>query len=323
MSFGESIGLPMGAPTRNAFGEALLELGRENPDIVVLDGDVGNSTKTEYFAKEFPDRAFNVGIAESNLVGMASGLALSGKLPFVASFACFIMCNAFDQLRMSVAFPRANVKVIGSHAGVSIGEDGPSQMGIEDLALACALPNFAVLAPADEHATRAATRAMAEHQGPVYMRTGRPKFPVIYDEDYELHIGKAERLREGDDVTLVACGIMVAHALEAADALARDGIESRVLDMATVKPLDEEALLSAAKETGAMVTAEEHLADGGVGGRVASLLSQTHPVPIRVVAIRNTYAESGTSAELMEKYGLAPKHILAAAKEAMAARATA
>ncbi|MFQ5944811.1 MAG: transketolase family protein [Anaerolineae bacterium] len=322
MSFGESIGLPLGTPTRNAFGEALLELGRENPSIVVLDGDVGNSTKTEYFAREFPDRAFNVGIAESNLVGMASGLALSGKLPFVASFACFIMSNAFDQLRMSVAFPQANVKVIGSHAGVSIGEDGPSQMGIEDLALACALPNFAVLAPADEHATRAATRAMAEHQGPVYMRTGRPKFPVIYGEDYELKIGKAERLRDGDDVTVVACGLMVAHALEAADALDRDGIEARVLDMATVKPLDEEALLSAAKETGAIVTAEEHLADGGFGSRVASLLSQTHPVPLRIVAIQDTYAESGTAKELMEKYGLAPEHIVAAAKEAIAARAT-
>ncbi len=310
----------MGAPTRNAFGEALLDLGRENLNIVVLDGDVGNSTKTEYFAREFPDRAYNVGIAESNLVGMAAGLALSGKLPFVASFACFIMCNAFDQLRMSVAFPRANVKVIGSHAGVSIGEDGPSQMGIEDLALACALPNFSVLAPADEHATRAATRAMAEHEGPVYMRTGRPKFPVIYDEEYEFQIGKAERLREGNDVTLVACGLMVAHALEAAEALAGEGVQARVLDMASVKPLDEEALLSAVEETGAIVTAEEHLADGGLGSRVASLLSQTHPVPLRIVAIQDTYTESGTPTELVEKYGLGPDNIVAAARDVMASR---
>ena len=307
----------LGQPTRNAFGEALLELGREDPDIVVVDGDVNNSTRTEIFAKEFPERFFNFGIAESNLVGVASGLAACGKTVFAASFACFMMCNAFDQLRMSVAFPKLNVKIVGSHSGISIGEDGPSQMGIEDVALACALPNFVVLVPADEHETRAATRAMAKHIGPAYMRTGRPKIPVVYDENCPFTIGVANLLRQGRDVTLMANGLMVSRALMAAEILAQEGIEARVLDMHTIKPIDREAVLAAAKETGAIVTAEEHLAAGGMGSQVARVVVETHPVPLKMVAIEDTYTESGKPEELLKKYGLTAEHIAASAQEAI------
>ncbi len=307
----------LGKPTRNAFGEALLELGREDPNIVVVDGDVNNSTRTEYFAREFPARFFNLGIAESNLVGVASGLAASGKTVFAASFACFIMCNAFDQLRMSVAFPNLNVKVVGSHSGISIGEDGPSQMGIEDVALACALPNFVVLVPADEHETRAATRAMAGHVGPVYMRTGRPKFPLIYEEGCPFTIGVANLLRSGDDVTLIANGLMVSRALQAAETLAQEGIEARVLDMHTVKPIDREAVIAAARETGAIITAEEHLAAGAMGSQVARVVVENHPVPVKMVAIEDTYAQSGKPEELLEEYSLTAERIAAVAKEVM------
>lgn len=307
----------LGKPTRNAFGEALLELGREDPNIVVVDGDVNNSTRTEYFAREFPERFFNLGIAESNLVGVASGLAASGKTVFAASFACFIMCNAFDQLRMSVAFPKLNVKIVGSHSGISIGQDGPSQMSIEDVALACALPNFVVLIPADEHETRAATRAMARHVGPVYLRTSRPKFPLIYEKGCPFTIGVANLLRSGGDVTLMANGLMVSRALQAAETLAQEGIEARVLDMHTVKPIDRKAVIAAARETGAIVTAEEHLAAGGMGSQVARVVAENHPVPVKIVAIEDTYTQSGKPEELLEEYGLTAEHIAAAAKEAM------
>lgn len=307
----------LGKPTRLAFGEALLEVGREDPNIVVVDGDVNNSTRTDFFAKEFPERFFNFGIAESNLVGVASGLAASGKTVFAASFACFIICNAFDQLRMSVAFPNLNVKVVGSHSGISIGEDGPSQMGIEDVALACALPNFVVLVPADEHETRAATRAMAQHVGPAYMRTGRPKFPLIYEKDCPFTIGVANILRSGDDVTLIANGLMVSRALQAAESLAQEGIEARVLDMHTVKPIDRQAVIAAARETGAIVTAEEHLAAGGMGSQVARVAAENCPVPVKMVAIEDTYAQSGKPEELLRVYGLTAEHIVACAKEAI------
>jgi transketolase len=307
----------LGKPTRLAFGEALLETGREDPNIVVVDGDVNNSTRTDLFAKEFPERFFNFGIAESNLVGVASGLAASGKTVFAASFACFIICNGFDQLRMSVAFPNLNVKIVGSHSGISIGEDGPSQMGIEDVALACALPNFVVLVPADEHETRAATRAMARHVGPAYMRTGRPKFPLIYEKDCPFTIGVANLLRSGDDVTIIANGLMVSRALQAAESLAQEGIEARVLDMHTVKPIDREAVITAARETGAIVTAEEHLAAGGMGTQVARVVAENYPVPVKMVAIEDTYAQSGKPEELLRVYGLTAERIVARAKEAL------
>ena len=309
-----------GPATRDAFGEALKELGKEDPNLVVVDGDVGNSTRTEHFAEEFSDRFFEVGIAESNLVGVASGLAAAGKHPWIASFACFMMCNAFDQLRMSVAFPRMPVKVAGSHAGISIGEDGPSQMGIEDVALACALPGFAVVVPADAPSTRRAVRALHEWDGPCYLRLGRPKVPIVYADETALDdfaIGKAIQLRDGGDVTLVANGIMVAAALQAAEALAEKDIGARVLDSHTVKPIDAEALERAASQTGALVVCEEHLSHGGLGAAVAYAVARRHPVPIEYVNLGDTYAESGKPGELLQKYGLTPEEIVAAAERAL------
>jgi transketolase len=317
MDIGKSIGLEYGAPTRNAFGESLLEIGRQNKNLVVVDGDVGNSTRTEYFGEEFPERFFNVGIAESNLVGVASGLAMSGKDVLAASFAAFLLCNAYDQIRMSVAFPNVNVKLMGSHSGISIGEDGPSQMAIEDIALATAFPNFTVLVPADAPATKAATRAMFEHRGPVYLRTGRPKVPLIYDGNFDFKIGKANLLRDGNDLTIIACGLMVAAALEAAAMLEKEGVAVRVLDMHTIKPLDVEAIEEAARDTGAIVTAEEHLLQGGLGAGVARAVTERYPVPMEFVGIQDTYAGSGEPQELLEKYGLTPKHIQSAAQRVL------
>ncbi|HEU5315916.1 MAG TPA: transketolase C-terminal domain-containing protein, partial [Chloroflexota bacterium] len=296
----------LGKATRDAFGEALREIGKADSRIVVVDGDVSNSTRTEWFGQDHPERFFNVGIAESNMAGVAAGLAASGKVPVVASFAAFILCNAYDQLRMSVAFPALNVKIVGSHAGISIGEDGPSQMAIEDVALACSLPGVAVLVPADEHATRAAVRAMIAHEGPTYLRVGRPKAPLVYRDESEakLEIGKAHRLRDGNDVTIAANGLMVGAALEAHAALAAKGIRARVVDFASVKPIDEAEIAAAARETGGIVVAEEHLAHGGMGSAIAMAAAQSQPCRMRFVNLGDRFAESGTGDELLEKYGL-------------------
>jgi transketolase len=311
----------LGKATRDAFGRALEALGADHPEIVVVDADVGNSTRTEWFGKKHPDRFFNIGIAESNLVGIAAGLASSGKTSVIASFAAFITCNAYDQLRMSVAYPQLNVKVVGSHAGISIGEDGASQMGIEDVALTCALPGFVVLVPADEESAKAATRAMIEHTGPVYLRVGRPDVPKIYaGGSVPFQIGKANQLRDGKDLTIVANGIMVAPALDAAETLAGDGIQARVLDMHTVKPADRDALRAAATETGAIVVAEEHLAHGGLGSVVAYNVAELHPVPIRYVNLDDQFGESGAPDALLEKYGLTAGKIVEAARSAASAK---
>jgi transketolase len=311
----------LGKATRDAFGRALEALGADHPDVIVVDADVSNSTRTEWFGKKFPDRFFNIGIAESNLVGIAAGLASSGKTSVIASFAAFITCNAYDQLRMSVAYPGLNVKVVGSHAGISIGEDGASQMGIEDVALAGSLPGFVVMVPADEESTKAATAAMLEHKGPVYLRVGRPEVPKIYTTGpVKVEIGKAIRLRDGKDLTIVANGLLVAAALDAAEILAGEGVKARVLDMHTVKPIDAAALGSAAKETGALVVAEEHLAHGGLGSAVAMTLSEIHPVPIRFVNLGDRFGESGAPDELIAKYGLTAEHVAKAAREAIAAK---
>lgn len=320
LSIGKSIGLQYGPATRNAFGEALRDLGRQNQSIVVVDGDVNNSTRTSYFAKEFPDRFFNLGIAESNLVSVAAGLAASGKEALAASFAVFLMCNAYDQIRMGIAFPKLNVKLMGSHAGISIGEDGPSQMGIEDIALATSLPNFTVLVPADAVATKALTRAMFDLEGPAYLRTGRSEVPLVYQEGGEgarFEIGRANQLRDGRDATVIACGLMVAAALEAAAELSKGGIEVRVLDMHTVKPLDADAVERAARDTGAIVTAEEHLLDGGLGSAVARAAAERYPVPMAFVGLNNRFAESGDPQGLMEKYGLMPADIVRAVRQAV------
>lgn len=318
MDIGKRIGLVYGLPIRNAFGETLREIGHENPNLIVVDGDVGNSTRTNYFRDEFPERFFNVGIAESNMIGVASGLWAAGKDVLAASFACFLFCNAYDQIRMSIAFPKANVKLVGSHSGISIGEDGPSQMGIEDIALASSLPNFTVVAPADEPSMRAATRAIFAHEGPVYLRSGRPEVPIVYEEDVDFELGKANRLRDGDDVTIIACGLMVAVALEAAAELHQDGVEARVLDMHTIKPMDEGAVERAARETGAVVTAEEHVLNGGLGSEVARAVGKLYPVPMEFVGIDNEYAESGGPQQLLRKYGLMPRDVKDAVNRALA-----
>ena len=313
MNLGADIGLKMGKATRDAFGEALREAGKTNENIVVVDGDVNNSTRTEWFKEAFPERFFNVGIAESNLISVASGLAASGKLPVAASFAAFLLCNAYDQIRMGVAYPHLNVKLVGSHAGISIGEDGPSQMGVEDVALACALPGMTVIVPSDEHQTRAATHAMLAHDGPVYLRVGRPAVPIIYDEQVQFTIGKATQLRAGRDITLIADGIMVAGALDAAARLEQQGIQARVLDMATVKPLDTEAVVAAARETGGIVVAEEHLHHGGLGSVVAMAVAANEPCRMAFVDLDDTFAQSGDAWELLQTYGLTGDRIYVAA----------
>ncbi|MSU76756.1 MAG: transketolase family protein [Gemmataceae bacterium] len=306
--------MKLGKATREAFGLALAQLGETNPDIVVVDGDVGNSTRTELFGKKFPTRFFNVGIAESNLVSVAAGLASSGKRAWLASFAAFVMCNAYDQLRMSVAFPCLDVKVVGTHAGISIGEDGPSQMGIEDVGLACSLPNFTVIVPADEPSTFRAIEALNKMHTPAYLRAGRPNVPIVYEGDFEFQIGKANQLRAGSDLTIIAYGLMIGPALQAAEELAKTGVQARVLDMHTIKPLDHAAVLAAAKETGRIVVAEEHLLHGGLGSAVAMSVVRQHPVPMRFVGINDTFAESGKPDELLAKYGLTAADIVKAAK---------
>jgi transketolase len=309
--------MKLGKATREAFGLALAQLGETHADVVVVDGDVGNSTRTEIFGKKFPARFFNVGIAESNLVGVAAGLASSGKRAWLASFATFVMCNAFDQLRMSVAFPCLDVKVVGTHAGISIGEDGPSQMGIEDVGLACSLPNFNVVVPCDEPSMFKAVEALARTRTPAYLRAGRPNTPVIYEKECSFQLGKANRLRAGKDLTIIACGLMVPAALQAAEDLAKENVQARVLDMHTIKPLDDASVLAAARETGRIVVAEEHLLHGGLGSAVAMSAARQYPVPMRFVGINDTFAESGKPEELLAKYGLTAGDIVKAARDLM------
>src|SRR5579871_4018441 len=313
--------LKMGAATRDAYGKALAELGRTNPNVVVLDADLAKSTKTNVFAKEFPNRFFTCGIAEADMVGIAGGLAEAGKIPFASSFSVFLMCKGFDQMRVAVALPKVNAKFVGSHSGISIGEDGPSQMSVEDYALACALPGFVVLSPSDEFCARALVHRMAEHVGPAYMRTGRPKTAIIYGPEDKFEIGKAKQHGDGRDVAIIACGLEVSYSLEAQAQLAGEGINVRVIDMHTIKPVDEAAIAKAAEECGAIVTAEEHLLDGGLGSQVARAVGKSRPVPMEFVGIDNTYAESATPEQLMEKYGLTAPFIVKAVKAVLKRKA--
>ena len=294
---------------------ALAELGEEFRDVVVVDGDVHNSTYTGFFGKKFPDRFFNVGIAESNMVGIAAGLAASGKRAWASSFATFITCNGYDQLRMSVAFPNMDVKIVGTHAGISIGEDGPSQMGIEDVSLTCSLPNFTVVVPADEVSMAQGGPGLATIKTPAYLRAGRPKVPILYEEKDNFRLGKANQLRDGKDVTIIANGLMVSAALDAAEQLAAAGMQARVLDMHTVKPLDDAAVLAAARDTGRIVVAEEHLLHGGLGSAVAMSAARQKPVPMRFVGLKDTFAESGPAEGLLAKYGLTAGDIVRSVKE--------
>jgi transketolase len=301
---------------REIYGKTLVELGKENPDIVVLDADLSKSTMTQYFGKAFPDRFFDVGIAEQNMISIAAGLASSGKIPFASTFAVFAPGRCFDQIRMSVVQPSQNVKIVTTHGGLTVGEDGITHQAIEDLSLACSLVGLTVIVPADAIETVQVIRFAAEFHGPVYIRLPRLKSLTILPRDYRFTLGKAPVLREGKDVTLAALGIMVAPALEAAANLKKENIECRVMNMSCLQPIDENNIIKAAKETGAIVTAEEHLEHGGLGSSVAQITSRYFPVPIEFVAIRN-YAESGKPAELLSKYGLTAQDIEQAAKKAI------
>jgi transketolase len=323
MELGKQAGLkPYPKPLRNVFGEALLNVARANEKVVVLDGDLGNSTKTEYVREEFPERFFNIGIAESNLVGVGAGLAGCGFVPWITSFSSFLLCNAYDQIRLAVAMSNINAKILGSHGGITLGKDGPTQMGIEDLALMGGLPTFTILVPSDPASMHAAVKAATDFEGPVFLRSSRVALPEIYPmDDCPFEIGKANVVRQGSDLTIVACGIMVAAALDAAAVLATEGIEARVLDMHTIRPMDVDALAAAARETGAIVTAEEHLLQGGMGSNIARVVAAHHPVPMRFVGLADTYTESGDPDDLLKKYKLTAVDITAAAREAFAAKA--
>jgi transketolase len=309
--------LKLGMATREAFGRALVDLGRENKNVVALDADLSKSTYTHFFAKEFPQRFVECGIAEANMIAIGAGLASSGKIPFAASFSCFAMNKGFEQLRAAVAYPNVNLKVVGTHSGISIGEDGPSQMSIEDLGLACSLPGFTVLSPADEVSMRALVFAAAAHVGPIFLRAGRPKASVVHAAGQHFEIGGSVQLTDGRDLTIIAHGLLVAEAIRAQEALDAEGVSARVIDMYSIKPLDRDAITRAASETRAIVVAEEHLVATGLGVRVAQVVAQTHPCPMEFVGIQDTYAESGTPEELMEKYGLVASNVVAAAKRVL------
>ena len=309
---------PKKIATRAAYGKALVKLGEANPDVVVLDADLAKSTKTDEFAARFPERFFEMGIAEADMMGTAAGLAASGKIPFASTFAVFAAGRAFDQVRQVIGYPGLNVKIGATHGGITVGEDGASHQSIEDVALMRAIPGMTVIVPADAVEAEKAVFAAARHKGPVYMRFGRSGVPVIFDDGYNFEIGRAALLREGGDVTIIACGVTVSFALEAASRLAEeDGISARVLDMATIKPADGGAVVAAARETGAIVTAEEHNVIGGLGSAVCEIAAERFPVPVVRVGIQDEFGQSGTPQELLEAYGLLPGDIVKAALRAI------
>lgn len=301
--------------TRDVYGKTLVELGRINKNIVVLDADLSVSTKTALFGKEFPDRFFDMGIAEQDMIGTAAGLAVSGKTVFASTFAVFGSGRAWDQVRLVVAYTRANVKIVVTHGGITTGEDGASHQANEDIAIMRAIPNMTVLVPTDGVQTDRLIRLAAQTNGPMYIRLSRSKTPLIYNEkDAEFRIGRGVVVREGKDLTIFACGIMVSAALKAAEKLAAAGLDCRVVDLFTIKPLDKELIIKCAKETGAVVTAEEHSIVGGLGGAVAEVLGENFPVPMARVGVKDTFGESGLPNELLEKYGLTPEDIVKAAR---------
>ena len=310
----------MGKATREAYGEALRELGGQNENIVVLDADLSGSTKTAMFKKEYPTRFFNAGIAEQSMIGTAAGLAAAGKTAFASTFAVFATGRAFEQIRNSVCYPKLNVKVAATHAGLTVGEDGATHQAIEDVAIMRALPNMTVLVPADAAEAKAVVRWAAEYNGPVYIRLGRSGVPDVFDETYEFKFGKAVTLKEGKDVTLIGMGIMTSAALEAAEMLAEEGISATVLNMPTIKPIDEDAIVAAANATGAIVTCEEHSIIGGLGSAVAEVLAEKASARLVRVGVKDTFGESGKPADLLKKYGLTAADIAAAAKQAIAAK---
>lgn len=309
---------PPPAATREAYGAALLRLAREGYDIVALDADLSASTGGNKLASEFPERWFTVGAAEANMVSMAAGLAATGKTVFAASFAVFMPGHCYDQIRVQIAQQRMNVKLVASHGGVSVGEDGASAQAIEDLALMTALPGMNVVVPCDVVEAEAAMVAAAQDTEPWYIRVGRPKLPVVYSDGARFELGRADRLREGSDVTLIACGLLVEPTLRAAEALAAEGIAARVLNMATLKPLDEAAMIAAARETGAIVTAEEHNVIGGLGSAAARVLALHAPTPMEQVGVADRFGESGPWQSLLERFELTQEAVVAAARRALA-----
>nr|WP_307775917.1 transketolase family protein [uncultured Cetobacterium sp.] len=301
--------------TRQAYGEALVELGQKNNNIVVLDADLTKSTKTNLFQEKFPERHINVGISEADLIGTAAGLATCGMIPFASTFAMFAAGRGFEQIRNTVAYPKLNVKIAPTHAGISVGEDGGSHQSVEDISLMRSIPGMVVLSPADATETKKMIFAAAEYNGPVYIRMGRLDVPVLFDENYDFQIGVANTIKEGTDVTIVATGLMTARALEAAEKLQSEGVSARVINAGTIKPLDGETILKAAKETKFIVTAEEHSVIGGLGSAVSEFLSETHPTLIKKVGIYDVFGQSGKAEELLEKYELTADKIVSVVKE--------
>lgn len=301
-------------PTRDGFGEEMVVLGREDKNIVVVSADLEDATRAEYFKKEFPERFFSVGIAEQDMVGMAAGLSAVGFTAVTNSFAVFLTNRAYDMIRLDVCYNNTNVKLVASHAGVTVGEDGASAQCLEDFAIMRVLPNIKVICPVDYIECRKATRAIVRENGPMYMRTSRAPLPILTKESDSFEIGKANVMRDGKDVTIIACGVMVSEALNAADILAKENIQARVINMHTIKPIDVQAIVKAAKETGAIVTAEEHQMAGGLGSAVAEVVTQNACVPMEIIGVKDSFGESGKPEQLLEHYGLKDKNIVEAVK---------
>ena len=300
--------------TRESYGNALVELGREHADVVVLDADLAGATKTSTFKKEFPDRHFDCGIAEGNMMAVAAGIASMGMVPFASTFAMFAAGRAFEQVRNSIGYPHLNVKIGATHGGISVGEDGASHQCCEDFALMRSIPGMTVICPADDVEARAAVKAAYEFEGPVYLRFGRSGVPVFHNEDYKFEIGKGEVLQDGNDIAIIATGIMVGEAIKAGEALRGEGINARVINMSTIKPLDEELVLKAAEECGKIVTCEEHSIIGGLGEAVSSLLSEKRPTPVRRIGVNDEFGHSGPAADLLKDFGLSAENIVETVK---------
>lgn len=301
--------------TRDAYGEALKELGKINKDIVVLDADLSGSTKTAVFKNEYPERFFNVGIAEQSLMGTAAGLAAVGKIPFASTFAMFATGRAFEIIRNSICYPKLNVKIAATHAGLTVGEDGATHQSVEDLSLMRSVPNMTVLCPADAVEAKKSVIKASQYEGPVYIRLGRSKVPVIFNEDYDFEIGKGVEIKAGEDITIIATGIMVSKALEASEVLEKEGISARVINISTIKPIDEDIIIKAAKETKKIVTVEEHNIIGGLGSAVAEVIVENNPVLMKRVGVEDTFGESGTADDVLQKYGLTVENIVNNARE--------
>lgn len=301
--------------TREGYGKALVELGREHENIVVLDADLAGSTKTGMFAKAYPDRHFNCGIAEADMMCVAAGMAASGLVPFASSFAMFASGRAYEQIRNSIGYPHLNVKIGASHGGMSVGEDGASHQCCEDFALMRSIPGMVVICPADGVEAEAATKAAYEYEGPVYLRMGRLAVPVFHQEGFQFRIGKGEIMRDGSDIAIIANGLMVYEAVKAGETLAQLGIHARIVNMSTVKPLDEELVLKCAKECGKIITCEEHSVIGGLGEAVCSFLSETYPIPVRRIGVNDQFGFSGPAAEILKAFGLCADHIVEVTRE--------